>query len=51
MPEDLEDKLEDFSLMLEGILCDECGKAATRVLSYWYTLKEEIAKLEGVCTK
>lgn len=54
MPEDLEDKLDDFELMLEGICSDDAikdSRATVRLLSYWYSMKEEIAKLEGVCTK
>ena len=54
MPEDLEDKLDDFELMLEGICSDDAikdSRATVRLLSYWYSMKEEITKLEGVCKK
>ena len=46
MPEDLEDKLEDFELMLEGFCANvsipEGDKGKTRLLAYWYCLKTEI---------
>lgn len=45
MPENLEDKLDDFELMLKGF-CSyaECVNEVfrTRLLSYWYSLKAEI---------
>lgn len=49
MPEDLEDKLDDFELMLEGFV-SKCGVAdddrgATRLLCYWYALKSQIEKI------
>ena len=49
MPEDLEDKLDDFELMLEGFV-SKCGVAdddrgATRLLCYWYVLKSQIEKI------
>ena len=43
MPEDLEDKLADFELMLEGYCADrEEDKYKERLLSYWYSLSAEI---------
>jgi hypothetical protein len=46
MPEDLEDKLDDFELMLEGFISklelDQSDRGEDRVLGYWYALKEEI---------
>lgn len=45
MPEDLEDKLIDFELMLEGILADDealSQERKTRILEYWYSLSSEI---------
>lgn len=46
MPEDLEDKLDDFELMLEGFVSNlelaPTDRSSVRVLSYWYALKDEI---------
>ena len=45
MPEDLEDKLIDFELMLEGILASSENikeQMKTRCLEYWYSLSDEI---------
>ena len=45
MPEDLEDKLIDFELMLEGVLADDevlLQERKTRILEYWYSLSSEI---------
>lgn len=43
MPEDLEDKIIDFGLMLEGIVSDRPeDKQKTRLLVYWYSLSSEI---------
>jgi len=45
MPEDLEDKLIDFELMLEGFCVDVQSEVKkTRILEYWYSLSEEIKK-------
>ncbi len=44
MPEDVQDKLTDFELMLMGVIgdgsIDECY--GTRLMSYWYALSREI---------
>lgn len=52
MPEDLEDKITDFELMLQGYCADmkEDGYK-TRLLSYWYSLSGEIKALmeKSVC--
>ena len=43
MPEDLEDRMTDFELMLEGYCADrEEDICKTRLLSYWYSLKSEV---------
>ena len=46
MPEDLEDKLDDFELMLEGFVSkcgvDEGYRGVTRLMCYWYALKSQI---------
>lgn len=43
MPEDLEDKIIDFGLMLEGYCLDRPeDKQKTRLLVYWYSLSDEI---------
>lgn len=44
MPEDLNDKLEDFELMLEGLCSgfDPNSSSVIRVLAYWYDLRSEI---------
>ena len=43
MPEDLEDKLTDFGMMLEGYCADrEEDIEKTRLLNYWYSLKSEV---------
>lgn len=43
MPEDLEDKIIDFGLMLEGYCADlPEDNLKERVLNYWYSLAEEI---------
>ena len=43
MPEDLEDKIIDFGLMLEGYCADlPEGKLKERLLSYWYSIAKEI---------
>ena len=43
MPEDLEDKIIDFGLMLEGYCSDRPeDKQKTRLLVYWYSLSSEI---------
>lgn len=49
MPEDVQDKIEDFGLMLEGYCADDEETAAkTRLLSYWYSLSTEILQtLDG----
>ena len=48
MPEDLSDKLQDFELMLEGFAADkEENQAKTRLLCYWYTLRDELDKAVG----
>lgn len=49
MPEDLEDKLEDFELMLEGFCTcvEDNDRGKTRLLSYWYSLKDEIKQEEN----
>jgi hypothetical protein len=51
MPEDLNDKLIDFELMLEGFCANvsipEDDKGKTRLLSYWYSLKDEIEGNNG----
>lgn len=52
MPEDVEDKLDDFELMLEGFALslelNEDDRARTRLLSYWYSLKSDLKeKLNG----
>lgn len=46
MSEDLEDKLIDFELMLEGFCVDNAQPEVkkTRILEYWYSLSEEIKK-------
>ena len=45
MPEDLEDKIIDFSLMLEGYCADMPeDNQKTRLLNYWYALSKEIIK-------
>lgn len=47
MPEDLNDKLVDFEMMLEGFVnTDETNseEAKTRLLSYWYAMSVEIEK-------
>ena len=52
MPEDLEDKIDDFELMLEGFALslelDEDDIGRTRLLSYWYSLKSEIKEKVNV---
>jgi hypothetical protein len=50
MPEDLDDKLTDFTLMLEGYCADrkDVDLEKTRLLVYWYALKTEMReKLNG----
>ena len=48
MPEDLDDKLTDFEMMLEGCMTDKESnldeRYKTRLLSYWYSLSGEIRK-------
>ena len=46
MAEDLEDKLIDFELMLEGVFSDEIPTEdrKRRVLEYWYSLSSEIGE-------
>lgn len=46
MPEDTEDKIEDFGLMLEGYCADDEETAAKkRLLCYWYSLSTEILQV------
>lgn len=50
MPEDLDDKLTDFTLMLEGFCADRKDEEleTTRLLAYWYALMRETReKLNG----
>lgn len=52
MPEDLEDKLIDFEMMLEGCMSEKESsldeRYKTRLLGYWYSLSSEIKeKLNG----
>lgn len=50
MPEDLDDKLTDFTLMLEGYCADRKDEdlEKTRLLAYWYALMTEMReKLNG----
>ena len=49
MPEDLEDKITDFGLMLEGYCADmKEDESKRRVLSYWYSLSSEVKdRLDG----
>lgn len=48
MPEDLQDKLTDFELMLMGVINDEDVKKVigetveNRLMAYWYALSGEI---------
>lgn len=46
MPEDLEDKLIDFELMLEGCLNAESSgineRYINRLIGYWYALSKDI---------
>lgn len=47
MPEDLEDKITDFEMMLEGfVMTDETHEKDTkmRILCYWYSMSAEILK-------
>lgn len=50
MPEDLEDKLIDFEMMLEGfVLSDETApeEVKSRLLSYWDSMSNDINKRLG----
>ena len=50
MPEDLEDKITDFGLMLEGVFAASevpTENEKTRVLEYWYALSSEIKGNKG----
>ena len=48
MPEDLQDKLTDFELMLMGVIYDEDVKKVlgetveNRLMAYWYALSREL---------
>ena len=48
MPEDLQDKLTDFELMLMGVMNDEDVRKVlgvtveNRLMTYWYALSKEL---------